>query len=109
MHNPIAIYGLGWAWCNVATVHIGRVWLSRVEVEKTICAQETQIVLRASLLMSNSNQVHDRGVSTKLCNRFFSLTKLKVLKMDKSGKEHLPSKNHEIIELDKSLSVCGVD
>jgi hypothetical protein len=40
---------------------------------------------------------------------FFSLTKLKVLKTDKSGKEHLPSKNYDIIELNKSLSVCGVD
>jgi hypothetical protein len=83
--------------------------LSRVEVEKTIGAQETQIVLRALLLLSSSNQVHDRSVNTKLCNCFSSLTKLKVLKMDKSGKEHLPSKNHEIIELDKSLFVCGVD
>jgi hypothetical protein len=25
------------------------------------------------------------------------------------GSEHLPSKNHEITELNKSLSVCGVD
>jgi len=106
MHNPIIVYGLGWAWCNVATVQIGRVWLSRVKVEKTIHAQETQIVLCALLLMSSSNQVHDHGVNMELCNRFFfSPTKLKVSKTDKCGREHLPSKNHKITELNKSLSV----
>jgi hypothetical protein len=40
---------------------------------------------------------------------FFSLTNIRVLKTDKCGKEHLPSKNHEITKLDKSLSVCSVD
>jgi len=39
----------------------------------------------------------------------FSFTKLEVSNTDKCGKEHLPSKNHEIMELDKSLSVCGKD
>jgi hypothetical protein len=40
---------------------------------------------------------------------FFSPTKLKVSKTDKCGREHLPSKNHEVTVLDKSLFVCGVD
>ncbi len=39
---------------------------------------------------------------------FFFFKKLEVFKMDMWGNEHLPSKNHEIMELHKSLSVCSV-
>jgi hypothetical protein len=39
----------------------------------------------------------------------FFLIELEVLKVEKCGNEHLPSNNDEIIELNKSLSVCGVD
>ncbi len=38
----------------------------------------------------------------------FFFTKLEMFKMDKYRNEHLPSKNHEITKLDKSLSICGV-
>jgi hypothetical protein len=40
-------------------------------------------------------------------NSFF-FKKLEVFRMDMWGNEHLPSKNHEIIELHKSMSVCSV-
>jgi hypothetical protein len=39
----------------------------------------------------------------------FFLTELEMLKAGKCDNEHLPSKNHEITELDKSLSIYGVD
>jgi hypothetical protein len=39
----------------------------------------------------------------------FFLTELEVLKAKKCDNEHLPSKNHEIMVLNNSLSVCGVD
>ncbi len=51
-----------------------------------------------------------RNVSRKVCNHFFSpSTRLIMFKINKSCKEHSPSKNQEITELHKSLSICGVD
>jgi hypothetical protein len=44
----------------------------------------------------------------EFCKKKF-LTEFEMLKAKKCDNEHLPSKNHEIMELDKSLSVCGVD
>jgi len=39
----------------------------------------------------------------------FFFKKLEVFRTNTCGKEHLPSKNHEIIELDKSFSMCDVE
>jgi len=39
----------------------------------------------------------------------FFFKKLEVFKTHTCGKEHLPSKNHEITELDKSMSMCGME
>jgi hypothetical protein len=43
-------------------------------------------------------------------NKFsFFFKNLEVCKTETYDKEYLPSKYHEISELDKSLSVCGVE
>jgi len=72
MHNPAAVSRLKPAWCSVEAMSIGRIWRSLVGAEKTSRASETQIALQTSLFLSSANQVHDLGVSTEVCDRFFS-------------------------------------
>ncbi len=57
---------------------------------------------------SSSDQVHNCGVKME-SGKFFFFKKLEVFRTDTCGKERLPFKNHEITELDKSLSVCGME
>ncbi len=60
---------------------------------------------------SSFKHVHNCGVKMESSNFFYFLffKKLEVFRTDTCSKAHLLSKNQEITELDRSLSMCGVE
>jgi hypothetical protein len=60
---------------------------------------------------SSSKYVHNCGVKMEFDKFifFFFFKKHEVFRTDTCSKAHLFSKNQEIIELDRSLSVCGIE
>jgi hypothetical protein len=59
---------------------------------------------------SSSKHVHNCGVKIEFGKFFFFFfKKFEVFRIDTCGEAHLPSENQEITELDRSLSVCGVE
>jgi hypothetical protein len=59
---------------------------------------------------SSSKHVHNCGVKMESGKFYFIFSKkFEVFRTYTCNKAHLPSKNQEITELDRSLSVCGVE